>query len=149
MKRSWHQNVKKSPAADRTLDGEVFDSKAELKRWGELRVLELAGEISDLKRQVKFPLIINGRPVKIRSEGFPNGRACSYTIDFQYRDSAGRQIYEEHKGHWTPDAKLRIAVVESIYEIEITVTGAAARDMPAIRPASASAQKTRRGRLGC
>lgn len=135
MKRSWHQNVKKSPAADRTYDGEVFDSKAELKRWGELRVLELVGEISDLKRQVKFPLIINGRPVKIRSEGFPNGRACSYKLDFSYIDKAGTQIYEENKGHDLGDSRLRRAVVETIYQIEITVTGAAARNTPVIRPA--------------
>lgn len=148
MKRSWHQNVKKSPAADRTLDGEVFDSKAELKRWIELRMLELAGEISELKRQVKMPLVINGRPVKIRSEGFPNGRTCVYTIDFMFRDGAGRQIYEEHKGHWTPDAKLRIAVIECIYQIDVTVTGAAAKSTPAIRLSSASAPRTRQGRPG-
>lgn len=38
-------------------DGEVFDSKKEYKRWCELKLLENAGEIYGLKRQVKYVLI--------------------------------------------------------------------------------------------
>ena len=38
-------------------NGEVFDSKKEYKRWCELKLLERAGKISDLKRQVKYVLI--------------------------------------------------------------------------------------------
>ena len=37
--------------------GEVFDSKKEYNRWRELCLLEKAGKISDLQRQVPFELI--------------------------------------------------------------------------------------------
>ena len=40
-----------------TVDGESFDSKREYRRWCELRLLERAGEITDLQRQFKFVLI--------------------------------------------------------------------------------------------
>ena len=40
-------------------NGEVFDSKKEYKRWCELKLLERAGKISDLKRQVKYVLMCN------------------------------------------------------------------------------------------
>lgn len=43
----------------------VFDSAKEAKRWGELQLLVKAGEIRDLQRQVRFPLIVNG--VKVAS----------------------------------------------------------------------------------
>ena len=39
-----------------TPDGK-FDSKGEYARWGELKLLQRAGEITDLRRQVKFELI--------------------------------------------------------------------------------------------
>ena len=38
-------------------DGEVFDSVKEFHRWGLLKLMERAGKISDLKRQVSFELI--------------------------------------------------------------------------------------------
>lgn len=38
------------------VDGLTFDSAAEARRWGELRLLERAGEIRDLRRQVRYPL---------------------------------------------------------------------------------------------
>jgi len=40
-----------------TIDGETFDSKKEYNRFCELKLLERAGQIKDLKRQVKFVLI--------------------------------------------------------------------------------------------
>ena len=54
--------------------GFVFDSKKEFIRWCELRILEKSGNISDLKRQVKYELIP-------KQEG---ERACSYIADFTY-----------------------------------------------------------------
>lgn len=38
------------------LDTITFDSHAELRRWGELRLLEKSGRIRELKRQVTFEL---------------------------------------------------------------------------------------------
>ncbi len=49
-----------------------FDSKAELNHWRMLSLLQTAGKISDLQRQVAYPLLVDG--VKV-------GRI---TWDFQY-----------------------------------------------------------------
>lgn len=129
MPRAWHQQIKRAPAAERTVDGIVFDSKSEAKRWAELMLMERGKEIFGLRRQVKIPLIVAGNPVKIRSAGFPNGRACVYTADFSYYSPNGL-VYEEHKGHDDPTARLRRAVVEAMYGIEIVVTGPAAAATP-------------------
>ena len=40
-----------------TYQGQTFDSKKEATRYQELRLLQLAGEITDLQRQVPFLLI--------------------------------------------------------------------------------------------
>ena len=131
MTRSWHQRVKRSPASERTSsDGSVFDSKAELRRWEELKLLERAGEISGLTRQREFTLAFSGRPVLMRSPKYPNGKVCSYKVDFSYTDAQGVATFEEFKGHDTPESRLRRAVVEAIYGIEIIVTGPAASKTP-------------------
>lgn len=39
------------------VDGILFDSKKEANRYMELKLLEKAGEITDLKRQVRYELI--------------------------------------------------------------------------------------------
>lgn len=56
------------------VDGILFDSKKEAIRYQELRLLERAGEITDLRCQVKFQLI----PKQ------PGERACWYIADFVY-----------------------------------------------------------------
>lgn len=43
-----------------TVDGHTFDSQREHRVWCDLRLRERAGEIRDLKRQVKFELIVSG-----------------------------------------------------------------------------------------
>lgn len=112
----------------------MFDSKAELRRWEELRLLQKAGEIAGLQRQFRIPLVFNGRAIKIRSARYPNGRECVYTVDFVYDDlQSGRAVYEESKGIDSAESRLRRAVVEALLGIEITVTGAAAGSTPRLR----------------
>lgn len=64
--------------------GERFDSKAEMRRWAELQLLERAGEITHLTRQPKFPLHVNGILI---------GR---YVGDFSYRKN-GKLTVEDVK----------------------------------------------------
>ena len=131
MKRAWYEHTQRAPAAERTVDGVVFDSKSEARRWAELTLLARAGEIVELERQVRYPLVASGRPVKIRSKGFPNGRPCVYTLDFRYFDRRlGKPIFEEWKGHDDPASRLRRAIIEALYDIEITVTGPASVNTP-------------------
>jgi len=54
------------------VDGQTFDSKKECDRWRYLCMAQQAGEIKDLKRQVKFELNVNGQ------------RICSYIADHTY-----------------------------------------------------------------
>jgi hypothetical protein len=53
--------------------GSKFDSAKEARRYGELRILESAGKIADLRLQVPIDCRVND--VKI----------CTYIADFQYR----------------------------------------------------------------
>jgi hypothetical protein len=103
------------------VDGEWFDSKSEAVRYGELRMLQRAGEITGLKRQVRFPIVIDGAPVKIRSDGFPNGRAVVYVADFVYFEGQQRVI-EDRKGMDTPISRLKRALIEAIYHVKVRVT---------------------------
>ena len=94
-------------SAQRTaLNGIPFDSRREAKRWAELCLLERAGEIADLRRQV--PLMLEGRdgPLMTRT-----GRRMRLTVDFAYTDlRTGLTIYEDAKGVPTRDYEVRRAV---------------------------------------
>lgn len=45
------------------IDGFVFDSKRETERYQQLKLLEAAGEIVDLRMQVKYHCAVNGKKV--------------------------------------------------------------------------------------
>ena len=74
------------------VDGRLFDSKAEAARWQELSLLERAGEITELERQVEYELI-----PKQKGE-----RAVKYIADFRYKDHEGKVVVEDTKGVKTP-----------------------------------------------
>lgn len=84
-------------------DGLTFDSKKEHKRYNELLLLEQAGEITHLRRQVKFVLIPTQRePSKIGTRGgVKKGklleRECAYIADFVYIQN-GKTVVEDTKG---------------------------------------------------
>lgn len=104
------------------VDGHKFDSAGEASRYRDLKLLERAGEIEGLELQPKFPFVIDGRPVLIKSKGYPNGRRASYRADFRYLDKrSGRKIVEDFKGHDTSESRLRRALVECIYGVEIII----------------------------
>ena len=96
------------------IDGIKFDSKKEGKRYQELRILQLAGVISQLAMQPGFKFIIDGRPVKMM-----NGHTAKYTADFSYVEN-GETVYEDVKGMKTEAYRLRKAITEHIYGIKIT-----------------------------
>lgn len=79
--------------AERTLDGVVFDSKGEMRRYATLRLMERCGAIKDLKRQVKYDVAINGQ------------HFCSITFDHAYvekqTDGSWRPVVEEFKSKGT------------------------------------------------
>lgn len=94
----------------RTLaDGFLFDSKRESKRWLDLCILLRAGQIKNLKRQVIFPLIVNGELL------------CKYKADFVYEDH-GKRIVEDVKGVKTDIYRLKKKMMKTILGIEILET---------------------------
>lgn len=76
------------------IDGEVFDSRKEYYRWCDLRLLERAGKIADLKRQVKYVLI----PAQRDEQGKLIEREVSYIADFEYIQD-GKKVVEDVKGY--------------------------------------------------
>ena len=106
------------------LDGERFASKAEASRWAGLLLLQKAGAITGLQRQVRYPLAIGNTPILIRSKGFPKGRQAHYTADFVYCEH-GLVVVEEFKGFDTTESRLRRAVFEAMHGCIIRVTGKA------------------------
>ena len=90
-------------------NGEVFDSKAEYRRWCELSLLEKAGKVSGLKRQVTFELIPTQRAESTEvykagpQKGLPKPGAIiekpvKYVADFVYCDEDGTTVVEDTKG---------------------------------------------------
>lgn len=101
------------------VDGEKFDSKAEAKRWCELRLLAKAREITDLKRQVPYLLVPKtARP----SGGFE--RECSYVADFTYTDRTGRSVVEDVKGATTPEFVIKRKLMLHLHGIEVRLVKA-------------------------
>lgn len=92
--------------------GFVFDSKKEFTRWCELRILERAGKISCLQRQVKYELI-----PKQKGE-----RACTYVADFGYIDSEGNKVVEDTKGVRTDAYRIKRKLMLHIHGIKIKET---------------------------
>jgi hypothetical protein len=90
------------------VDGITFDSKREAARYGQLLILQGAGQISDLERQVKIPL--HGRDGPILT---PTGRQMHYVADFRYVDNmqGGAVVVEDAKGFETPEFKLKRAIL--------------------------------------
>ena len=95
-------------------DGMMFDSKAELKRWLDLKILERIGDVKDLKRQVPYLLI----PKTSRPSG-GHERECSYVADFTYIDRSGKAIVEGVKGAATPEYRIKRKLMLFVHGIEV------------------------------
>ena len=76
------------------VNGMEFDSQKEADRWRELSLLQRAGEIKDLSRQVKYQLLAPQRD----EHGKVIEQAVDYIADFQYRDKNGKIVVEDVKG---------------------------------------------------
>jgi len=87
-----------------------FHSKKEYARWLVLLELQRAGEISELLRQVPFPLHVGSTKV------------CNYIADFTYRDKKNRYIVEDVKGLITPLYRLKKKMLRAEYGIEVLET---------------------------
>ena len=96
---------------------EKYRSKKEMHRHAELKLLEAAGAISGLKREVVHILI---RPVRIQGRLRP---AIRYISDFEYDDMVlGKHVVNDAKGVRTAVYILKRHLMMAIHGIEILET---------------------------
>ena len=101
-RRNIYQSTIKYHNKQTEIDGIVFDSRKEAMRWHELKLMERAGLISDLRRQVPFSLIPNLKD----SSGRVIERAVKYIADFCYIQD-GVAVVEDVKGLRTREYVLK------------------------------------------
>jgi hypothetical protein len=90
-------------------EGNVHDSGKEHRRWCELQLRERAGEITELRRQVPYALVVNGVLV------------CQYNADFVYRDGAA-VVVEDCKSPPTrklPAYRIKVKLMAACHGIQI------------------------------
>ena len=110
------------------IGNKVFDSKHESKRWQELCLLQRAGKITDLQRQVKFGLIptqyekfprYSEKTGKRLKDGIRTlEQDCSYVADFVYMQD-GKQVVEDTKGVKTKDYIIKRKLMLHVHGIRI------------------------------
>jgi hypothetical protein len=103
--------VSKYHAQKETVDGITFASRKEAKRYRELKLLERANAITDLKLQVPFPLIHKSK----------YGREVKYIADFVYTED-GKTVVEDTKGYRTDVYKIKRRLMQELYSITIKET---------------------------
>lgn len=107
-----------------TRNGITFDSIKEARRHQELLLLERAGAITDLQRQVEFVLIpaqrepdrVGVRGGKIKGKTIE--QKCSYVADFVYNEN-GKQVVEDVKGFRTKEYILKRKMMLYFHGIKI------------------------------
>lgn len=90
-------------------DDGTFDSKAEHYRWCQLKLLERAGEIRNLKRQVRFKFEHNGVHI------------ADYIADFTYFEG-NEYVAEDKKGYETDVFRLKAKMLKAFYGITVRIT---------------------------
>lgn len=91
------------------VDNIRFASQKEAKRYGELKLLQMAGKISDLKLQVPYSIDINGVHV------------CKYIADFVFVEN-GEQTIEDTKGVKTDVYRIKRLLMWAVNGLEIVET---------------------------
>lgn len=120
-----YRNIKTS------YDGHLFDSKHEMRRYIELRLLERAKEISSLELQKVFPLIPaqyeesgevykKGAKKGLAKPGRCIEKPVVYKADFVYKDKHGNTVVEDAKGVKTKEYIIKRKLMLWLYKIKIS-----------------------------
>ena len=111
--------MNKFRAKKTSLNGIVFDSKAEARRYGDLWLMEKAGNIKDLKLQVPYILAPS---VKFSSS--PRAKpALKYLADFTYTEAdTGRYVVEDCKGVLTEGFQIKRHLMLSVHGIDVRLS---------------------------
>lgn len=95
-----------------TVNGVRYASQKEFRRHCDLKLLERAGQISNLQFQPKYKMVINGHKV------------CEYWADFSYTEN-GKPVVEDVKSPATRKDKvyvLKKKLMKACHGIEIRET---------------------------
>lgn len=137
---SWTSQRTIVPKEERTSpDGIVHRSRAEMKRWNHLLLLQGEGHIRNLKREVRFKIErfienpdVLKPPIHLALKIMGSDRVRTYTADFVYQrrhhaKPPGNAIVQEEdgifwamviedvKGFMTPEQQIRMEVFEMLY----------------------------------
>lgn len=109
-----------------TYEGIEFDSRREMRQYIVLLDMERRGEISNLRRQVRYellPPIWEDVEVQLKTKTKTVRRcvqrAVSYLADFVYEDVEGRTVVVDAKGMRTKEYMLKKKMMRSLLGIEI------------------------------
>ena len=92
-----------------------YDSRKEHRRANELRLMQRAGLISNLREQVSYEII----PAHHSADGKVLERACYYIADFVYTDKDGKTVVEDTKGMRTDVYRIKRKLMLHVHGIRI------------------------------
>ena len=100
-----------------TVDGLLFDSLREAARWQELQLLERAGHIRGLQRQVSYELAPS-----VKFEGAKRAQPpLRLIVDFAYTEK-DRRVLEDTKGFVTPVFTAKRHILKHLTGLDVRVT---------------------------
>lgn len=98
------------------LDGYSFDSQVEAAEYGRLKLLQMAGEISELKVHPRFPLEVNGKRICVYEGDFSFlERVISETPGILMTFFSARRVVLDVKGFPTPEYKIKRELFRALY----------------------------------
>lgn len=108
----------------------TFDSRKEYRRYQELEIMQLAGEIADLRLQVPYELIPSqyAESTEVYKRGDKAGqpkpgklleRPVTYTADFVYTDGNGNAVVEDTKGFRTKEYTIKRKLMLYVHGIKV------------------------------
>lgn len=112
-----------------TVDGIRYDSRHEYHRHCFLKMMEQAGEITNLRYHVNYVLIPKGVvdvtlhfPLLDKHIQLKFDRARFYEADFVYINKNGEEVVEDFKGFETETFKQKRMLFKAIYGKDIKIT---------------------------
>lgn len=94
---------------DRTFDGRVYMSKAEMMKAFELTRMKASGQIADWKPQVAIPMIVTNAATGKQT------MVCKMVADFEVTENSGAKYWVEIKGFRTQMFSIKLKLLKALY----------------------------------